>query len=167
MCGKDAERAVSLDAQVDDVLAAELIRRAAEDQAARETSMETGDADAMTRVDAENSEGAHCAWLLAQHADRAPQFQKQVLTLLEAAVAAGDAAQRELAYLTNRVLVADVHVDRTKSPTVRLKTCLPGRWWGKSRGVHAASPRRHRPRDTFDALGRAPPARSVGPEVFG
>lgn len=121
------EGGVSLEAQVDDALAAELLRRAAEDQAARERYMEAGDADAMGRVDAENTawlqavvaehgwpgaalvgeEAAHCAWLLAQHADRAPQFQKQALALLEAAVAAGDAAQRELAYLTDRVLVAD------------------------------------------------------------
>lgn len=112
---------------MDDALAAELIRRAAEDQAARERYVEADDVDAMTRVDAENTawlqavvaehgwpgvalvgeEGAHCAWLLAQHADRAPQFQKQALVLLEAAVASGEAARRELAYLTDRVLVAD------------------------------------------------------------
>jgi hypothetical protein len=121
------ERAVRVEAHVDDALAAELIRRAAEDQAARDRYMEVGDLDEMARVDAENTawlqavvaehgwpgvalvgaEGAHCAWLLVQHADRAPQFQKQALALLEAAVAAGDAAQRELAYLTDRVLVAD------------------------------------------------------------
>ena len=51
-------------------------------------------------------EGAHAAWLLAQHADRYPSLQRQCLELLEAAVAAGDASPTDLAYLTDRVLLA-------------------------------------------------------------
>lgn len=43
---------------------------------------------------------------MIQHADRAPDFQRAALGLLSAAVDAGDAAPRHLAYLTDRVLVA-------------------------------------------------------------
>jgi hypothetical protein len=47
--------------------------------------------------------GAHAAWLLAQHAP--PDFQEQCLPLIEDAVARGDASRRDLAYLTDRVLM--------------------------------------------------------------
>jgi membrane dipeptidase len=53
------------------------------------------------------TEGAHNAWLLIQHADRDPTFQKQCLELLKAAVAQGEASGKDLAYLTDRVLLAD------------------------------------------------------------
>jgi len=49
------------------------------------------------------TDGAHAAWLLVQHAPG--EFQEQCLPLLEAAVARGDAAPRDLAYLTDRVLM--------------------------------------------------------------
>jgi hypothetical protein len=52
-------------------------------------------------------EGAHNAWLLVQHADRESAFQKQCLPLLEKAVKKGEASGKDLAYLTDRVLVAD------------------------------------------------------------
>jgi hypothetical protein len=48
-------------------------------------------------------DGAHAAWLLVQHAPAG--FQEECLPLLEAAVARGDAAPRDLAYLTDRVLM--------------------------------------------------------------
>ena len=48
-------------------------------------------------------EGAEHAWLLAQHASSQLDFQRRVLDLLTAAVAAGEAAPRQLAYLTDRV----------------------------------------------------------------
>jgi hypothetical protein len=48
-------------------------------------------------------DGAHAAWLLAQHAD--PAFQEVCLPLLERAVEEGEATASELAYLTDRVLV--------------------------------------------------------------
>jgi hypothetical protein len=48
-------------------------------------------------------DGAHAAWLLAQHAD--PQSQPIFLDLLRAAVAAGEASARDLAYLEDRVRV--------------------------------------------------------------
>ncbi|MER5327022.1 DUF6624 domain-containing protein [Streptosporangium roseum] len=51
--------------------------------------------------------GAHAAWLLAQHADQDPQFQRDCLPLLRAAVDAGQAQPSELAYLVDRVRVAD------------------------------------------------------------
>jgi hypothetical protein len=49
------------------------------------------------------SKGANDAWLLAQHADKQLDFQRHVLGLLEAAVAAGEANATDLAYLTDRV----------------------------------------------------------------
>jgi hypothetical protein len=52
-------------------------------------------------------EGAHNAWLLAQHADRDRAFQKRCLKLMKDAVQKGEAAGKELAYLTDRVLVAE------------------------------------------------------------
>lgn len=52
-------------------------------------------------------DGAEAAWVLIQHADLRPELQKRGLALLEAAVAAGDASPGDLAYLTDRVLVAE------------------------------------------------------------
>jgi hypothetical protein len=51
--------------------------------------------------------GADAAWLLVQHSDQDVPFQKYCLGLLEQSVAAGDADPRHLAYLTDRVLVAE------------------------------------------------------------
>ncbi len=51
-------------------------------------------------------EGSHAAWLLVQHADRDPEFQAKCLELMRAAVAAGEADASELAYLEDRVRVA-------------------------------------------------------------
>jgi len=107
-------------------LAAELHRRAEQDQAARRLAVKTRDGREMCRIDADNTawleqviaergwpgvalvgeQGADEAWLLAQHADLAPAFQRRALELLKVAVAAGDAPPRHLAYLTDRVLVA-------------------------------------------------------------
>ncbi len=52
-------------------------------------------------------DGAHAAWLLIQHADHDPAFQKQCLELLEQAVRVGEAAPVDFAYLTDRVLTAE------------------------------------------------------------
>lgn len=51
-------------------------------------------------------DGAEAAWAIAQHADRRPALQARALTLMEEAVAAGQAEPAKLAYLTDRVLVA-------------------------------------------------------------
>ncbi|MFF0430174.1 DUF6624 domain-containing protein [Streptomyces sp. NPDC021012] len=107
-------------------LAEELRRRAEFDQKARDAALRTGSLDDLVEVDADNTawleevvaehgwpgvrlvgdQGAHDAWLLAQHADRAPEFQRAALDLLKASVESGDASPRHLAYLTDRVLVA-------------------------------------------------------------
>ncbi|MFD7663511.1 DUF6624 domain-containing protein [Streptomyces sp. NPDC059788] len=111
---------------VNDALVAELHRRAEEDQAARRLIAETGQSPDLLRIDASNTawlqqvvaeygwpgfvlvgeRGADEAWLLAQHADRDPGFQRRALDLLKAAVSAGEALPRHVAYLTDRVLVA-------------------------------------------------------------
>ena len=51
--------------------------------------------------------GAFAAWLLVQHADHDLAFQKRCLELLTAAVAAGDAEAKHVAYLIDRVRVAE------------------------------------------------------------
>jgi hypothetical protein len=51
-------------------------------------------------------DGAQAAWLLVQHADLKPAFQRQCLELLQRAVEHGDASTTALAYLTDRVLLA-------------------------------------------------------------
>ncbi|MEO1728039.1 MAG: DUF6624 domain-containing protein [Bacteroidota bacterium] len=51
-------------------------------------------------------QGASDAWLLAQHADRDRAFQREVLGLMEAAVAEGEASGSDFAYLTDRVRLA-------------------------------------------------------------
>ncbi|MFK3980352.1 DUF6624 domain-containing protein [Micromonospora sp. NPDC050397] len=52
-------------------------------------------------------EAANAVWLLAQHADRDPEFQRRCLGLLERAVRDGEASTVHLAYLTDRVLRAE------------------------------------------------------------
>jgi hypothetical protein len=49
-------------------------------------------------------DGAHAAWLLVQHADADPAFQKRCLDLMKAAPV-GEADAKDIAYLTDRVLV--------------------------------------------------------------
>jgi hypothetical protein len=108
---------------MDEALRAELLRRVDKDQAARLAH----DSDAWGEADRENlpwlrgviaahgwpgtslvgPDGAHAAWLLVQHADADPGFQRRCLDLMTAAVQAGEATQRDLAYLTDRVLLAE------------------------------------------------------------
>lgn len=107
-------------------LRAELLRRAERDQAARRREG-TEAIEAVARVDAENlswlkrvvaetgwpgrsavgEDGAHAAWLLAQHADTDPAFQRKCLDLLTVAAEQGEAANVPVAYLTDRVLLAE------------------------------------------------------------
>jgi hypothetical protein len=106
---------------MNDELRAELLRRVAADQEARHAL----DAEAMAAADGQNlpwlrqviadvgwpgkslvgEDGAHAAWLLAQHADSDPAFQRRCLDLLTAAAERGEATIRQQAYLTDRVLL--------------------------------------------------------------
>lgn len=55
-----------------------------------------------------SSHGPHAnrdGWLLAQHADRDISFQREVLKILEEALAQKDTAARHVAFLTDRVMV--------------------------------------------------------------
>lgn len=52
-------------------------------------------------------DGSDAAWLIAQHADHDPAFQRECLELLEEVVARGDASKANLAYLTDRVLLRE------------------------------------------------------------
>jgi hypothetical protein len=112
---------------VNEELHAELLERAARDQAARRSLPPRGSHEEwqaiVAPVDEANTawlrgvvtahgwpghalagkDGAHAAWLLVQHAP--PDFQEQCLPLLEEAAAQGDASPRDLAYLKDRVLL--------------------------------------------------------------
>jgi hypothetical protein len=52
-------------------------------------------------------EGAAAAWLIAQHADFNVPFQRRCLALVEEAHARGEVTGMQLAYLTDRVLIAE------------------------------------------------------------
>jgi hypothetical protein len=108
---------------MDAELWAELLRRVEKDQVARQA----GDWSAVRAVDAENlpwlkqvilehgwpgsslagTDGARAAWLLVQHADQDPAFQRQCLDLMTTAAGQGEASRSNLAYLTDRVLLAE------------------------------------------------------------
>jgi hypothetical protein len=48
-------------------------------------------------------DGAEAAWLVAQHAIGCPDFQRRCLTLVEEAVARGEAPAWQAAYLADRI----------------------------------------------------------------
>ena len=115
-------------------LARELLAMEQRDQQARNRATEKGavvlkDSDigkAITRVDKTNTarlkeivdefgwpgkslvgeRASRSAWLLAQHADLDPKFQKHALELMEA-MPKDEVVQRDIGYLTDRVLVAE------------------------------------------------------------
>lgn len=66
-------------------------------------------------------EASDAAWLLAQHADQRPELQRRWLPLLRAAVKAGDAEPRNLAYLEDRVATADRRPQRHGTQLIKLK----------------------------------------------
>lgn len=106
-------------------LRAELLRRAEQDQAFRLEP--EADWELVTSVDAGNlawfkdmvaevgwpgrsvvgEDGAQAAWLLAQHADQDPAFQRNCLDLMTEAAECGEASRAHVAYLTDRVLLAE------------------------------------------------------------
>lgn len=53
-----------------------------------------------------DSDGAHAAWLLVQHADADPTFQRQCLDLM-LQLPKTESSQSDVAYLTDRVLLAE------------------------------------------------------------
>jgi hypothetical protein len=52
-------------------------------------------------------DGADAAWLIAQHADDDPDFQRECLGQIEKAAAAGEVTLSNLAYLTDRVMLKE------------------------------------------------------------
>jgi len=119
-------------------LRAELLDRADRDQAAR--GMPEPEWETVASVDAGNlvwlkevvaevgwpgrsavgEDGAHAAWLLAQHADSDPAFQRKCLGLVTHAAACGEASSVELAYLTDRVLLAAMGLDTLADNMARM-----------------------------------------------
>jgi hypothetical protein len=49
------------------------------------------------------ADGAEAAWLVAMHAISLPEFSRRCAKLIEAAIAAGDAEPRQLAFLEDRI----------------------------------------------------------------
>jgi hypothetical protein len=103
----------------------ELLKRMKEDQRIRMAA--NPNMEEWTKIDADNTaymksvidkhgwpgksmvgdDGALAAFLMVQHADRDPAFQKKCLPLMEAAVLAKEASASQLALLTDRVLLAE------------------------------------------------------------
>jgi hypothetical protein len=103
----------------------ELLKRMKEDQRIRMAA--NPDMHEWEKIDAENTaymktvlekhgwpgkstvgeDGALAAFLLVQHADADPSFQKKCLEMIIAAVEAKEASPSHMAYLTDRVLVAE------------------------------------------------------------
>lgn len=61
--------------------------------------------DGWPGISVAGADGAHAAWLLAQHADRLPEVQRMFLGAMREAVERGDAERKDLAYLEDRVRV--------------------------------------------------------------
>jgi len=128
-------------------LQAELKRRVAADQRARETFDDGSGApdpkavQTLLSVDADNlrwfkqqvadhgfptveevgTDGVGDAFTLVQHADSDPDFQQQMLETMRARLAAGGIKKSEVAMLTDRVLVAQGKPQRYGSQYLRAK----------------------------------------------
>jgi len=120
-----AKREESRKSMANPELHAELMKRMKTDQDAR--SAKPLDGLQITLIDSENTawmkqvvekhgwpgramvggDGAQAAWLLVQHADHDPAFQRRCLDLLTQALVKGDVTAVQVAYLTDRVLLAE------------------------------------------------------------
>lgn len=58
-------------------------------------------------IDLVGEDGSTAAWVIAQHADLRPALQQRALELLRPAAEAGQASRGDLAYLDDRVAVAE------------------------------------------------------------
>ncbi|MDA0636239.1 hypothetical protein OUY22_22690 [Nonomuraea sp. MCN248] len=112
------------DAPSDPRLRAELLEMLRQDQKVRAPDAAEADWDRVERANTERmreiidqhgwpgyalvgEDGEDAAWALVQHADRDLDLQRRALALLGAAVAEGDASPGNLAYLEDRVRVAE------------------------------------------------------------
>lgn len=128
------DAAQALEARLDAPLRAALRERAQRDQAARQAVVQAQDEpgrraalDAMAAIDRDNTawlrgilaedgwpgvarvgpDGLRAAWLIVQHADADPGFQREALSAMERAAPADRPHPASLAMLTDRVLLAE------------------------------------------------------------
>ena len=113
-----AEQSPSAGLTLDPELRDELVAMMEQDQRERTgqgTIDDTERTDRLKEIIAEHGwptydlvgkKGEEAAWVIAQHADLDPDFQQQALELLREAVADGQASPGNLAYLEDRVAVA-------------------------------------------------------------
>lgn len=59
------------------------------------------------RISIYGSSASHAAWLLVQHSDLDPTWQKEVLEVLKPLAAQGEASWRDVAYLEDRIAAAE------------------------------------------------------------
>lgn len=64
------------------------------------------------RISSTGAASDNAAWLLSQHADRNPEFQREVLAILEPLVALKETSPSSYAYLTDRVAVNEQRPQR-------------------------------------------------------
>ena len=72
-------------------------------------------------------EASHAAWLLVQHADRQLDFQRETLPLLQRAADEGEAKPAHVAYLTDRIRMAEGRCQSygTQIGDIRNGTAIP------------------------------------------
>ncbi len=117
--GESSGSSVSLDTALRDELIAMAERDQVERTGAPDEATDETDEDRIARLkeiiaehgwptfDLVGRKAGDAAWLIAQHADLDPMFQSEALELLRAAVEDGQASPGNLAYLEDRVAVAE------------------------------------------------------------
>jgi hypothetical protein len=73
-------------------------------------------------------DAARAAWLIAQHADRQLDVQRQAFTLMSAAVAVGLADRRDLAFLDDRLAVNEGRPQRYGTQIAGIADGAPVPW---------------------------------------